>query len=186
MKADVDYKLIVSKTAGGSDTFKEERTFEKKKRWVHSFKLGAKRSALGNLPEDETKFPITTWFKSFLGGNVQHLLLEQREAAPHSAPRVMKGCTLPDGSNLPWVVADLEKKDTPGFHSAGRSMCAPHCRICWPVYRWRAAGYPAQVPVACITPTTIEVPSWLASDGTLRLLGPHASSRTCRTSRART
>jgi predicted ATPase len=167
MKADKDYKLIVSKTPGGSDTFKEERTYEKKKRWVHSFKLGPKRSALGNLPEDETKFPITTWFKSFLGSNVQHLLLNSEKLRKLSPPG-NEGLYLPDGSNLPWVVAELEKKDTPAF-----IRWQKHVRTALPDLMAISVGERPDIRHKFLWlhyTNNIEVPSWMASDGTLRLL----------------
>lgn len=167
MKADVDYKLIVSKTLGGSDTFKEERTFEKKKRWVHSFKLGPKRSALGNLPEDETKFPITTWFKSFLGSNVQHLLLNSEKLRKLSPPG-NEGLYLPDGSNLPWVVAELQKKDT-----KAAERWKKHVRTALPDLLAITVGERPDIRHKFLWlhyTNAIEVPSWMASDGTLRLL----------------
>ncbi len=52
-------KTVVNKVRGGNDNFYDETD----KGWDHAFKLGPRRSALGNLPEDESKFPIATWLK---------------------------------------------------------------------------------------------------------------------------
>jgi len=38
---------------------------ESGKGWAPSFKLGPRKSALGNLPEDESKFPVSSWLKNF-------------------------------------------------------------------------------------------------------------------------
>ena len=34
--------------------------------WDHAFKLGPRKSALANLPEDESRFPVATWLKRLL------------------------------------------------------------------------------------------------------------------------
>src|SRR5690606_31684095 len=102
------YRLVVSKKKDQQDNFKPERSGKK---WVHSFKLGPKKGALANVPEDEEVFPVSTWFKEFLKDNVQHLMLDSKklsQASPPGAPATY----LPDGSNLPWVVERL-KRDHP-------------------------------------------------------------------------
>jgi len=71
-------KTILSKRLGGNDTFTIEPTKEqegKGRGWIPTFKLGVKKSALGNLPEDITKFPSSSWLKSFLKEGVQLFVL---------------------------------------------------------------------------------------------------------------
>src|SRR5262249_54974048 len=58
------WKLVVSKNYGGNDNFTPENKTKTKKAWSHSFKLGPRKSALGNLPPDEDQFPACTWLKS--------------------------------------------------------------------------------------------------------------------------
>ena len=55
-------KTIVNKVSGGNDNFYDETG----KGWDHAFKLGRRKSALGNLPEDESRFPVSTWLKKTL------------------------------------------------------------------------------------------------------------------------
>jgi predicted ATPase len=158
-----NHKTILSKTSEGNDTFYAETG----KGWNHTFRLGPRKSALGNLPEDESKFPVSTWLKSLLAEGVQRFVLNSlliRRASPPSQSRGFKT----DGSNLPWVVHELWER-------------APErCRA------WIAHLQTALPDLAGVR--TIEraddrhrylvldyvgglsVPSWMASDGTLRLL----------------
>ena len=52
-------KMLFSKIPGGNDNFYAE-AFAKEGRWAPSFRLGPRKSTLGNLPEDESKFPVST------------------------------------------------------------------------------------------------------------------------------
>ncbi|MCR4442857.1 MAG: AAA family ATPase [Peptococcaceae bacterium] len=103
-------KVVVNKVRGGNDNFYDETG----KGWDHSFKLGARKSALANLPEDESRFPVSTWLKSMLMDGVQRLVLNSVLMRKPSPPGQPKGFR-PDGSNLPWVVDMLAKKDPARF-----------------------------------------------------------------------
>jgi len=160
-------RAVVNKVPGGNDNFYSETYGKKGKGWVPAFKLGPRRSALANLPEDESKFPVATWLKSLLADGVQQLMLNSlliRQASPPGQGRTFR----PDGSNLPWVVAELERDDPerieewvahlqtalPDLESV-RTVERPDDR-----HRYLMLGYRGGV----------EIPSWMASDGTLRLL----------------
>ncbi|HEV7670007.1 MAG TPA: AAA family ATPase [Thermoanaerobaculia bacterium] len=132
-----------------------------------SFKLGARRSALANLPEDESKFPVATWLKSLLSEGVQRLVLNSlaiRQASPPGQGRRLGA----DGSNLPWVVADLERHAPERLREwIGHLQTAlPDLETVRTVERaddkhhYLMLGYRGGV----------EVPSWMASDGTLLLM----------------
>lgn len=160
-------KLIVNKVLGGNDHFYSEAYSEAGKGWIPAFKLGPRKSALGNLPADEAQFPATTWFKGLLTQGVQKLILNSlliRRASPPGQGRGFK----PDGSNLPWVIWDLQRKSDERF----RDWVA-HLRTALPdlesirtveqedvKHRYLVLQYRGG----------LEVPSWMASDGTLRLL----------------
>ncbi len=156
-------KTIVNKLLDGNDNFYDETG----KGWDHAFRLGPRKSALANLPEDESKFPVSTWLKRMLAEGVQSFVLNSlliRKASPPGLPRRFK----PDGSNLPWVVQTLIDRgdglvadwiahvrtalpDLDGVRTVER----PDDKHRYLVLRYRNG---------------IEVPSWMASDGTLRLL----------------
>ncbi len=154
------WKKIVSKvTESGNDYFQSETTG-----WNNLFRLGPKKSSLANLPEDETKFPVATWFKRSLIEGVQRLALSSeamRKPSPQGKPRAF----LPDGSNLPWVVDALDPESTRRWlkHirtalpdlSAISTVERPEDRNRYLVLEFENG---------------LKAPSWLLSDGTLRLL----------------
>ena len=51
-----DNKVLLNKVPGGNDNFYNEAS-PADRSWAPSFKLGPKKSALGNLPADESAFP---------------------------------------------------------------------------------------------------------------------------------
>jgi hypothetical protein len=152
---------------GGNDNFYSETYQDPGKGWLVGYRLGRRRSALGQLPEDESKFPASLWFKRLLADGVQHIAPDSRllrRAVPPGQPRRY----LPDGSNLPWVVSDLEERDPDRLR------------------RWVGhvhAALPELVGVRAVEREDdrhrylalrcrggLEIPAWGASDGTLRLL----------------
>ncbi|MBX6377977.1 MAG: ATP-binding protein [Clostridia bacterium] len=156
-------RTVVHKKPGGNDNFYDERG----KGWDAAFRLGPRKSALANLPEDESKFPASTWLKRILMEGVQNLVLNSVLMRRPSPPGRRPGFQT-DGSNLPWVVADLAKKapdrkrdwvahlrtalaDLDDVDTVER----PEDRHRYLVVRYRGG---------------LEVPSWVLSDGTLRLL----------------
>ncbi|AKT36953.1 methylation-associated defense system AAA family ATPase MAD3 [Chondromyces crocatus] len=160
-------RRVIAKVPGGNDNFYSESHKEKGKGWFPSIKLGHRRSALGNLPHDEEAFPVATWFSELLTQGVQSITLNSlliRKASPPGHTRGFR----PDGSNLPWVIADLEKKHPEQF-----AKWIAHLRTALPNlegirtvereddrHRYLMLRYRGG----------LEVPSWVASDGTLRLL----------------
>jgi AAA15 family ATPase/GTPase len=156
------WRKIVSKAASGNDYFRSETS-----NWNNLFRLGPTRSALANLPEDETRFPTATWFKRWLMEGIHVLALDagaMRLPAPAGSPTTL----LPDGSNLAWAVYDLEK-------SAPDRLAAwiEHIRTSLPdIKSIRTQEKPEDrsryLEIAYTNGPPL--PSWLLSDGTLRML----------------
>lgn len=156
-------RTVVHKVAGGNDRFCSETG----KKWEHTFRLGPRKSALANLPEDEQKFPVSTWFKRALIDGVQSLALNSSLMRRPSPPGQARGLR-PDGSNLPWVVDELAK------HAPERlEEWVGHLRSALPEldgvctvereedrHRYLAITYA----------DGLKVPAWMVSDGTLRLM----------------
>lgn len=166
-KAPRGQKSVVNKVRGGNDLFYSEVYSEASKGWVPAFKLGPRKSALGNLPADESKFPATAWFKGLLAQGVQQLVLNSLLIRKASPPGQIRGFK-PDGSNLPWVIADLRRRSEERFQE-----WLAHLRTALPdlegirivereddKHRYLMVKYRGG----------LEVPSWMTSDGTLRLL----------------
>ena len=160
-------QTVINKVSGGNDNFYSEVYHEKGKGWAPAFKLGPRKSALGNLPEDESKFPVATWLKRLLTEGVQQFVLNSlliRKASPPGQVRGFK----PDGSNLPWVLEALRKNHPDNFQS-----WLEHLQTALPdlenVRIIERADDRHRYLVICYR-GGLEIPSWMASDGTLRLL----------------
>jgi predicted ATPase len=160
-------KTVINKVRGGNDNFYSEVYHAKGKSWAPSFRLGPKRSALGNLPADEAKFPVSTWLKGLMTEGIQRIILNSllmRKASPPGQGWRFK----PDGSNLPWVIESLKNSAPDNFTEwvAHLQTALPDIRDIRSVerqddkHRYLTIEYTG----------TLEVPSWMASDGTLRLL----------------
>lgn len=161
-------QAVVTKNRGGNDNFYPEiRNESGGKGWIPAFKLGPRRSALANLPEDETRFPAATWLKALLSSGVEKMVLDSqamRRASPPGQTRAFKT----DGSNLPWVVDTLQSTDPERFRSwiAHLQTALPDLESIRTIeraddrHRYLMLRYRGG----------LEVPSWTASDGTLRLL----------------
>ena len=160
-----DNKVVINKVPGGNDNFYNESK-PPSKRWAPSFKLGPRRSALGNLLADADSFPVATWFRDYLTVGVQKFVLNSLTIKRPSPPTRVSGF-LPDGSNLPWVVARLRRKKPRRYRRWIKHLRTalpdlvdiatlerPEDKHCYMIYEY-AGG--------------VKVPSWLVSDGTLRL-----------------
>ena len=156
-------RLVISKAAGGNDNYMPETP----KGYSPSFKQSPKKSALANLPADESSFPVSTWLKAFLSEGIQTFVLNSQLIRKASPPKQGKGFKT-DGSNLPWVVEEMKQDHPDRFRDWVR-----HLRTALPDlqdlrtiereddrHRYLMLKYDSG----------LEIPSWMASDGTLRLL----------------
>jgi len=156
------FKAVMKKSPGGNDNYYPEGT----KSYAPSFRLGRTKLALAHIPADEASFPVSSWFRDLLETGVQNVVLNSQIIRQPSAPGLgLRFQT--NGSNLPWVVAEL-RRDAQRF-----AAWLDHVRT-------------ALEDIADIDTVEREddrhrylvikyangavVPSWLASDGTLRLL----------------
>lgn len=161
-KRKLGWKKSVSKTETGNDNFQSERSG-----WNSQFRLGPKRSALANLPEDEDRFPASIWFRRYISEGVQRIMLNSealRRPSPPQSPRTF----LPDGSNLPWVVYDLEKN-----YPKNLKIWVQHVQTALPdVANISTIERPEDRHRYLIVEfnTGLVAPSWTVSDGTLRML----------------
>jgi predicted ATPase len=122
---------------------------------------------LANLPEDESKFPASTWVKQVLMDGLQRIVLSS-EAMRRPSPPGKARTFLPDGSNLPWVVELLEQK-----HPDRLQTWIDHVRQALPdlsSITTREREEDRHRYLVLRYRNGLEAPSWLVSDGTLRLL----------------
>jgi predicted ATPase len=160
-------RTILSKGSKGNDNFYSEVLEESGKGWYPSIRLGPRKSALGNLLEDESRFPVATWLKFFLAQGVQSFVLNSLVIRKASPPGQVRGFK-PDGSNLPWVIEDLRNKSKDRFRDWIKHIqtALPDIRDIQTVERPDDRHRYLKI---CYC-GGLEVPSWMASDGTLRLL----------------
>lgn len=159
-------RTVINKIVSeGNDNFYSE--MESGKRWGLQFKLGTRRSALGNLPEDESKFPVATWLKSLLTEGVQPFVLNSQLIRKASPPGQIRGFK-PDGSNLPWVIHRFQNSAPDRFSDwiAHLKTALPDIESIRTVER---EDDKHRYLMVCYS-GGLEVPSWMVSDGTLRLL----------------
>jgi predicted ATPase len=136
-------------------------------RWNNVFRVGSHRSALANLPEDESKFPVALWVRDALREGIKPLALdidEMRRAVSPSQTRTF----LPDGSNLPLVVRELKRARSRRFED-----WLKHVRlVLGGVSSIDVIERPEDNHVYLVVEYDggLRVPSWLLSDGTLRFL----------------
>ena len=161
-----NYKTVVNKVPGGNDNFYSEVYHRSGRGWAPSFKLGPQKSALGNLPADEKSLPVASWFREYLKTGVQQFVLNSLAIRQPSPPTRVTGF-LPNGSNLPWVVDRLRQEDEQRYGAwiaHLRTALAdlvdittierPEDKHRYMVYEYGGG---------------LKVPSWMVSDGTLRL-----------------
>ena len=161
-------RTILSKSAEEKDNFNIEVSSQPGKGWAVSISFGPQRSALGNLPESPETFPMATYVKQTLERRLKPLFLDSQRMRQASPPASRRGGFAPDGSNLPWIVERMQQEYPADYDEwlahvqtvlsdfeSIRVVERPDDRHAYPVLRYR---------------TGAEIPSWMASDGTLRLL----------------
>ena len=156
-------KAVKKVPESGNDYFQSETS-----KWNIMFRVGERKAALAGLPQDPDRFAVAMWVRNLLMEGVHILALNSmamRSPASPSEPRTFRV----DGSNLPLVVQDLEQRypnvvqdwvehirtvltDIQTIEVIER----PEDRHLYLAVRYTGGGEP--------------VPSWLLSDGTLRLL----------------
>ena len=92
-------RRIVTKVYAGNDNYYSEVHKKGGKGWAPSIRLGPTKSALANLPADETNFPVSTWLRDILRDGVQQIMLNSlalRRSSPPGQGLQFK----PDGSTF--------------------------------------------------------------------------------------
>jgi len=160
-------KLVINKTAHKNDNYYSELYSEKGKGWCPSFHFGSRKSALRNMPDDETKMPVTTWLRSLLANGVQKFVLDSQKMRQASPPGQTKHF-ITDGSNLPWILDHFQKKYPERYQ-----LWINHVQTALPDIidiNTVELEYNRHRYLQLVYRNELKVPSWMASDGTLRLL----------------
>lgn len=158
------WRTVAKKVAeSGNDYYKSESG-----QWNIQYRVGERKAALSGLPDDANRFPISIWLRNLLLEGIQVLSLNSAAMRRPVSPSLPRAFHV-EGANLPLVVQDLKRT-----HPQRHDDWIAHIRTILPdiegvqVYErpedrhlYLAMRYASsQDPI----------PSWLVSDGTLRLL----------------
>jgi len=162
-KTPLGWRKVVNKISGSGNDYFQAETSD----WNNPFRLGPGKSALANLPEDETRFPVAIWAKRFLMEGVQRVALNAEAMRAPNRPGVPRKFQ-PDGSNLPWAVEGLKVADPKQFQRWVEHVrtALPDLKTVHTVEREEDRHRYLVVEYA----NGLQAPSWIVSDGSLRLL----------------
>jgi predicted ATPase len=158
------WRKVVSKTKEGRDYFRDEKT-----EWNNVFRFGLDRAALGSLPEDPERFPLSISARNALRTGIRTLQLEAPELRSSSAPGSPAKMAL-DGSNLPHVVRSFLQRDPILFDQWVRHVGTAIEGLEAIRVREREEDRHLVLEARFRGQHREAVPSWLLSDGTLRLM----------------
>jgi predicted ATPase len=156
------WKKIVSKSTKGNDYFKSESTD-----WNIIYRFGPKKASLARIPEDEARFPISLWIKNILTEGIEFLQLNSVDMhwpCRPDAPVTFES----SGSNLSKVIKYLKENDKEIFE-----RWVEHIKSALPDVEdidVRERAEDRFLYLLIKYQNSISIPSWLLSDGTLRLL----------------
>ena len=161
-------RTVLSKSAGKSDSFSDEMAEKSGRGWIANISFGPHRSTLRNLPESPEKLPAATYVKRLLETKVSPLFLNSMKLRQPSPPEFSRNGFALDGSSLPWAIQRLRKENPQDYRdwlghvqTILTDLADVHVverediRHAHPMLEYN---------------TGVKVPSWTASDGTLRLL----------------
>ena len=156
------WRKAISKRAQGNDYFRSETTD-----WNITYKFGPLKASLARIPEDEDRFPISLWVKSILMEGIQFLQLNSSVMRWSCRPDLPVAFQ-PDGSNLPKVIRYLKGERLGSF-----ARWVKHIRTALPeIEEIEVRERPEDrfLYLNIRHKNGSELPSWVISDGTLRLL----------------
>ena len=161
-------RTILSKSEGKSDSFRSEVTEKPNQGWSTNISFGPHRSTLRNLPESPEKFPAATHVKRILETKVNPLFLNSMQLRQPSSPKLRANGFAHDGSSLPWAVQRLQKN-----HPENYREWLEHVKTTLTDLTDVHVVEREDIRYAHLMleyGTGVKIPSWTASDGTLRLL----------------
>jgi len=158
------WRKVVSKTKEGRDYFRDEKT-----EWNNMFRFGVDRAALGSLPEDPERFPLSISARNALRNGIRTLQLEAPKLRSTSPPGASSKMEL-DGSNLPHVVREFMRRDPVLFNQWVQHVAVAIEGLEAIRVREREEDRHLILEAKFKGQHQEAVPSWLLSDGTLRLM----------------
>ncbi len=171
VRASARRQRLVGKTSKGTDFYTRENG-----KYQDTFTFGAEKLTLAMTPADEERYPTANAVKRFLMQGVRYVQLNSRamrQPCPATRPTELDL----DGTNLARVVGRL--RQTPGQGNGpppdpqAMNRWTQHLRYALPDLReigWQRREADNAEYVVLEYEDGLKCPSWLASDGTLRML----------------
>jgi predicted ATPase len=156
------WRKVISKSAQGNDYFKSETTD-----WNIIYKFGQLKASLARMPEDEERFPVALWTKNTLMEGIQFLQLNSSMMRWPCRPDLPVAFQT-DGSNLPKVIQYLRKEEPKAY-----ALWIKHIQTALPEIKKIEVKEKPEDRFLYLNvqhKNGTELPSWVISDGTLRLL----------------
>jgi predicted ATPase len=151
------WKKVIRRNHSDKATF-----FAENSNWQNPFKILSGRTAL----EDPERFPVACWFRAQLTEQMHRLVLSSEHMRLPSPPSRQKGFRV-DGSNLPWVMDRLQQ------NPERFAQWLAHLQEALPEFRDFSTVLREEDRHRYLTARAAEdvaLPSWVLSDGTLRML----------------
>lgn len=161
-------RTVLSKSEGKSDSFSNEIAEKSGRGWITNISFGPHRSTLRNLPESPEKFPAATYVKRLLETKVSPLFLNSMKLRQPSPPEFSRNGFAPDGSSLPWAVQRLKEENQQDYEDWLGHVQTILTGLTEVHVVEREDIRHAHLMLEY--DTGVKIPSWTASDGTLRLL----------------
>lgn len=163
-KTPVGWRTVAKKShQSGNDYYKSESG-----QWNIQYRVGERKAALSGLPDDNSRFPIAIWLRNLLLDGIQVLALNSAAMRRPVSPSLSRSFHV-EGANLPLVIQDLER-NYPHRHRdwvAHLGTILPELKDVEVYERPEDRHLYLALHYEC---SPDPVPSWLVSDGTLRLL----------------
>ncbi len=156
------WRKVVSKSNKGNDYFRSENT-----EWNITYRFGPQKASLARIPEDENRFPIALWLKNVLMEGIEFIQLNSEDMRWACRPDSSIYFE-PTGSNIPKVIRHLEKNHPDAFTRWVEHIKTTLGDIKAIEVKERPEDRYLYLSITYNNDT--EIPSWLLSDGTLRLL----------------
>jgi len=154
------WRKVAAKSAKLNAYFKSETSD-----WNFTLRNPPQKSALSTLPEERDRFGLAGWAKSMLAQNVRKLMLRS-ERMQRPCPPLKERAFQPDGSTLPLIVRDLQKRKQVYQAWLGHVQTVLPIQSIEVVEREEDKHSYLRVQYQ----NGLKVPSWHLSDGTLRML----------------
>lgn len=156
------WKNVLSKSPSGNDYFRSEETD-----WNITYRFGPHQASLSRIPEDERKFPISLWVRKIIMEGIQFVQLNNSDMRWPCGPDISFPLR-PDCHNLPRTIEHMKQSHRESYER-------------WLEHLKNTLRGLADIGIKertrdrflylCLRYLNgMEIPSWLLSEGTLRLL----------------